>query len=66
MKNLSELHGISLTAWAVAGLTGNQIASILASIDPSYNLIYIVLISAYAIGLLLTIKLLTLKNKYIE
>ena len=27
MKNISAIHGITLSAWAFAGLTGNQMAS---------------------------------------
>ncbi len=27
MKNISAIHGITLSAWAIAGLTGNQLAS---------------------------------------
>ena len=31
MKNISAIHGITLSAWAFAGLTGNQIASFIVS-----------------------------------
>lgn len=27
MQNISAIHGITLSAWAIAGLTGNQMAS---------------------------------------
>jgi OFA family oxalate/formate antiporter-like MFS transporter len=27
MSNISAIHGITLSAWAFAGLTGNQLAS---------------------------------------
>lgn len=31
MKNISAIHGITLSAWAFAGLTGNQMASFIVS-----------------------------------
>lgn len=31
MQNISAIHGITLSAWAIAGLTGNQIASLIVS-----------------------------------
>ncbi len=30
MKKISQIHGLSLTAWAIAGLTGNQMANYVA------------------------------------
>ena len=27
MKNISAIHGITLSAWAITGLTGNQLAT---------------------------------------
>ena len=31
MKNISAIHGITLSAWAIAGLTGNQLASFIVN-----------------------------------
>lgn len=31
MQNISAIHGITLSAWAIAGLTGNQLASFIVS-----------------------------------
>lgn len=31
MKDISAIHGITLSAWAIAGLTGNQMASFIVS-----------------------------------
>lgn len=31
MKNISAIHGITLSAWAIAGLTGNQMASFIVN-----------------------------------
>ena len=31
MKNISAIHGITLSAWAFAGLTGNQMATFIVN-----------------------------------
>ena len=31
MKNISKIHGLSLSAWAVAGITGNNLSEIILS-----------------------------------
>ncbi len=31
MKNISAIHGITLSAWAIAGLTGNQLATFIVN-----------------------------------
>lgn len=31
MKNISAIHGITLSAWAFAGLTGNQLATFIVN-----------------------------------
>ena len=37
MNNVSKAHGVVLSAWAVAGLTGNQLASIAMWLPISYS-----------------------------
>ncbi|WP_317854113.1 OFA family MFS transporter [Chakrabartyella piscis] len=45
MKNVSKIHGLSLSAWAVAGLTGNQISAFVIAKTGSYtNVIYVTLV----------------------
>ena len=55
MDNISKIHGITLTAWAVAGLVGNQISSIVFGIYQSYIPLFVVLIIIYIIQFILTI-----------
>ena len=31
MQNISAIHGITLSAWAIAGLTGNQVATFIVN-----------------------------------
>lgn len=55
MDNISKIHGITLTAWAVAGLVGNQISSIVFNIYQSYMPLFVVLTIIYMIQFILTI-----------
>lgn len=37
MGSISAIHGITLSAWAFAGLTGNQIATLIVSNTGSFS-----------------------------
>lgn len=44
MKNVSKIHGLALSAWAMAGLTGNQVSSLIVQKTNSYaNVMYVTL-----------------------
>ena len=47
MGNISSLHGIALSAWAIAGLTGNQIADLIVAKTGSFQNILIFQIQNY-------------------
>lgn len=54
MKNISKLHGLALSAWAMAGLTGNQVSAYIVSRTGSYtNVLYVTLI-CYVIALIIS------------
>ncbi len=53
MGKISSIHGIALSAWAVAGLTGNQIAGAIYSIRSNYNDILIFTVIMYAVAVLI-------------
>ena len=55
MGSISSLHGIALSAWAFAGLTGNQIATLIVDKTGSYQNILIFTVAMYAIALLVDI-----------
>ena len=77
MENISAIHGIVLSAWAFAGLTGNQVASMIVSkvgktfddghgnmINPEgYQAVLYLTIALYAIALLVSIFLVDHKKK---
>lgn len=47
MDNISKIHGLSLTAWAMAGLVGNQISSFINIRTGSYIPVLVVLFGLY-------------------
>ncbi len=51
MKSISTIHGVALSAWAFAGLTGNQIAGIIMSLTGNYANILIFTLVMYAIAM---------------
>ena len=55
MGNISSLHGIALSAWAIAGLTGNQIADLIVSKTGNFQNILIFTAIMYAIALVVDI-----------
>lgn len=66
MEKISTIHGLALSAWAWAGLSGNQLSNLIINqLGMSYEVLYIVLSALYLIALILTFSI--PKNKeYIE
>ena len=50
MGNISSIHGIALSAWAFAGLTGNQVAGLIVEKTGSYNNILIFTLALYVVA----------------
>jgi OFA family oxalate/formate antiporter-like MFS transporter len=62
MENISKIHGLALSAWAIAGITGNNLSEIiLNATDKNYNIIVITAAGLYAVSLVIC--LLLVKNK---
>ena len=55
MKSVSIVHGLTLSAWALAGIFGNQMATYIIN-NYSLNHLYIVLVCLYFISYCITIK----------
>ena len=51
IKNISKIHGLILTAWAIAGLTGNNMSVMLFNIFNNYRIVFLVLLALYLISL---------------
>ena len=65
MKKISQIHGLALSAWAVAGLTGNNTSEILLNTTGSYQVVIAVATALYAVALLICIFLVQNKKKEI-
>ena len=61
MKNISAIHGLALSTWAWAGLSGNQLSNfIINKMGMNYTQLIIILGTLYCVALIIT---LTIKNK---
>ena len=62
MKNISKIHGLALSAWAVAGITGNNMSElILKATNRNYDYILIATLILYTIAYIICIRM--VKNK---
>ena len=52
MKKISQIHGLALSAWAVAGLTGNNTSEIILSNGGNYNIVISVATILYSVALI--------------
>jgi OFA family oxalate/formate antiporter-like MFS transporter len=66
MGKISSIHGIALSAWAVAGLTGNQIADLIIEKTGNMQNILIFTLIMYAVALLIDIFFIRTKHKTVE
>lgn len=66
MNNISKIHGLALSAWAIAGLTGNNLSEIiLKNTDNNYNYIITVALILYIIAFVICITLVKKKKETI-
>lgn len=64
MKNISTIHGLALSAWAWAGLTGNQLSNLIINrMGLGYTHLITIVGVLYCISLIIT---LTIKNQKYE
>lgn len=57
MKSVSTIHGLALSAWAIAGLTGNNMSELILSNGGDYNSILIVTGLLYLVAFILSNRL---------
>ena len=50
MDSISTVHGLTLSAWAFAGLSGNQLSAFILKQTGSYDLLFVVIIALFAIA----------------
>lgn len=62
MESISKIHGLALSAWAIAGITGNNLSEIiLKTSNNNYNYLYLTTFVLYVIALVISTVL--VKNK---
>ncbi len=54
MKNISTLHGLALSAWGFAGLSGNQLSAFIVSRTQSYNNVLYVTLVLYILAMIVS------------
>ncbi len=58
MKTISAVHGLALSAWAFAGIAGNQLSSLILNMTgQSYNHVLYVTAALYIVGLIVSFML---------
>ena len=58
MDKISTIHGLALSAWALAGLSGNQLSNaIINKMNLSYEYLFVVLLILYIISFVVTFNL---------
>ena len=58
MDKISTIHGLALSAWAWAGLSGNQLSNaIINKMNLSYEYLFVVLLILYIISFVVTFNL---------
>lgn len=62
MENISKIHGLALSAWAIAGLTGNNFSELILDKTGNYNIILYCAAALYVIALLICLKLVYKNN----
>lgn len=57
MESISQIHGLTLSAWAVAGLTGNNASELLLRSTMNYNSLLLLSGGLYLVALVICIKM---------
>jgi OFA family oxalate/formate antiporter-like MFS transporter len=53
MQNISKIHGLALSAWAIAGLTGNNTSELILKNGGNYNTIALVITILYVVAFII-------------
>lgn len=64
MKKISQIHGLALSAWAIAGLTGNNTSEIILNMNGNYNVVITVATVLYAVTLVICFAMVRSKKQY--
>ncbi|KGR79434.1 OFA family MFS transporter [Ureibacillus manganicus] len=54
IDSISTVHGLALSAWAIAGLTGNQLSAFVLEKTQSYDMVLYVIMALFAVATLIS------------
>ena len=64
MEKISKIHGLSLSAWAIAGLTGNNMSELILNVtNKSYDYILIATLVFYILAMIICITMVGKKHE---
>lgn len=66
MKSISQIHGLALSAWAFAGLSGNQLSSFIVSKTGSFTNVLYVTSVLYVVALIISFVLVKPAKEKVE
>lgn len=66
MKKISQIHGLALSAWAIAGITGNNTSELLLNLGGNYSTIIFCGMILYVIAFCVCLMVGTKKQNYAE
>ena len=64
MKKISQIHGLALSAWAIAGLTGNNTSELILNTTENYNYIIAIGLILYSVAIIICGIIVNIKSKY--
>lgn len=66
LNSISTVHGLALSAWAFAGLSGNQLSSFILEKTHSYDMLLYVIMALFAIATLISIFVVKPEKVFLE
>ncbi|MBR5438709.1 MAG: OFA family MFS transporter [Clostridia bacterium] len=57
MKAISTIHGVALSAWAFAGLTGNQMAALIKDLTGNVTWVFVATLALYVVAMVVDLLL---------
>ena len=66
LDSISTVHGLALSAWALAGLSGNQLSAFVLEKTQSYDMVLYVIMALFAIATLISIFVVKPDKVYLE
>lgn len=63
MEKISSIHGLALSAWGIAGLTGNNMSELILSLsNKTYDYILVATLALYVVAMIICIKMVNKKE----